>query len=116
METKRILPLSVKEGALKLEGFIGRPEISRTSRAFETFFVNGRMLRSDILSKALEEGYRTDLMQHRFPFAVLHLTMPAELTDVNVHPSRERTNGNLFVAFEARVSDNTSAQRLLSLL
>ena len=86
--TKRILPLSVQEGNLKLEGFIGRPEISRTSRGFETFFVNGRMLRSDILSKALEEGYRTDLMQHRFPFAVLHLTMPAELTDVNVHPSK----------------------------
>ncbi|MBQ5360274.1 MAG: DNA mismatch repair endonuclease MutL [Lachnospiraceae bacterium] len=86
--TKRILPLSAQEGDLKLEGFIGRPEISRTSRGFETFFVNGRMLRSDILSKALEEGYRTDLMQHRFPFAVLHLTMPAELTDVNVHPSK----------------------------
>ena len=86
--TKMILPLSVQEGNLKLEGFIGRPEISRTSRGFETFFVNGRMLRSDILSKALEEGYRTDLMQHRFPFAVLHLTMPAELTDVNVHPSK----------------------------
>ena len=86
--TKRILPLSVQEGNLKLEGFIGRPEISRSSRNFETFFVNGRMLRSDILSKALEEGYRTDLMQHRFPFAVLHLTMPAEQTDVNVHPSK----------------------------
>ena len=86
--TKRILPLSVQEGDMKLEGFIGRPEISRSSRNFEIFFVNGRMLRSDILSKALEEGYRTDLMQHRFPFAVLHLTMPAEQTDVNVHPSK----------------------------
>ena len=86
--TKRILPLKATEGSLRLEGYIGRPEISRSSRNFETFFVNGRMLKNEILSKALEEGYRTDLMQHRFPFAVLHLTMPAEQTDVNVHPSK----------------------------
>ena len=85
---KRILPLKAGEGSLMLEGYIGRPEISRSSRNFETFFVNGRMLKNDILSKALEEGFGTDLMQHRFPFAVLHLTMPAEQTDVNVHPSK----------------------------
>ena len=74
--SKKVLPVRAQEGKYRLEGFIGRPDIARTTRNFEVFFVNGRMLRSNILSKALEAGYRTDLMQHRFPFAVLHLTLP----------------------------------------
>lgn len=86
--SKKVLPLTAQEGAYKLEGFVGRPDISRTTRNFEVFFVNGRMLRSNILSKALEAGYRTDLMQHRFPFAVLHLTLPPAEADVNVHPTK----------------------------
>ena len=85
-----ILPIHAgqDEPGLRLDGYIGRPEISRSSRSFETFFINGRMLQSKELSAGLEEGYRTDLMQHRFPFAVLHLTMPPEDIDVNVHPSK----------------------------
>ena len=86
--TGKVLPVSVSEGKYRLEGFIGRPDISRSTRNFEIFFVNGRMLRSNTLSKALEAGYRTDLMQHRFPFAVLHLTVPPAEADVNVHPSK----------------------------
>jgi len=73
----------------RIGGFLGRPEFSRSSRNFEIFFINGRILRSDVLSKALEEGYRTDLMQHRFPFAILHLEMPAQEIDVNVHPAKK---------------------------
>ena len=76
------------EKGMILDGFLGKPEVSRSSRSFETFFINGRMLRSKELSAGLEEGYRTDLMQHRFPFAVLHLTMNPGDVDVNVHPSK----------------------------
>lgn len=76
------------EEHLSLSGFLGRPEFSRSSRNQEIFFVNGRILKSDVLSKGLEEGYRTDLMQHRFPFAILYLKLPAEDIDVNVHPSK----------------------------
>ena len=86
--SKKVLPVDVTEGKYSLKGFIGRPEISRTTRSFEIFFVNGRMLRSNTLSRALEAGYRTDLMQHRFPFAVLHLTLPPSEVDVNVHPAK----------------------------
>ncbi len=85
---KRIVPVHATSGDLTLEGFIGRPEISRGTRGFEVFFVNERMLRSKTLSAALENGYGTDLMQHRFPFAVLHLILPPEQTDVNVHPNK----------------------------
>lgn len=91
------------ESGMNLEGFIGRPEISRSSRSFETFFINGRMLHSKELSAGLEEGYRTDLMQHRFPFAVLHLTMPPEDIDVNVHPSK----------MEVRFTDRAAVLRFL---
>lgn len=85
-----VLPIHAEdqERGMTLDGFLGRPEVSRSSRSFETFFINGRMLRSKELSAGLEEGYRTDLMQHRFPFAVLHLTMRPEDVDVNVHPSK----------------------------
>ena len=83
--SKKVLPVRAQEGKYRLEGFIGRPDIARTTRNFEVFFVNGRMLRSNILSKALEAGYRTDLMQHRFPFAVLHLTAVYHFIDESVH-------------------------------
>ena len=86
--TGKVLPISASDGKYRLEGFAGRPEISRSTRNFEIFFVNGRMLKSNTLSKALEAGYRTDLMQHRFPFAVLHLTVPPAEADVNVHPTK----------------------------
>lgn len=76
------------EDRLSVSGFLGRPEFSRSSRNHEIFFVNGRILKSDVLSKGLEEGYRTDLMQHRFPFAILYLKTAAEDIDVNVHPSK----------------------------
>lgn len=100
-----IVPIHAEdsETGMKLNGFLGRPEISRSSRSFETFFINGRMLRSKELSAGLEEGYRTDLMQHRFPFAVLHLTMPPEDVDVNVHPSK----------MEVRFTDRRAVFRFL---
>ena len=100
-----IIPVHAEdnESGMVLDGFLGRPEISRSSRAFETFFINGRMLRSKELSAGLEEGYRTDLMQHRFPFAVLHLTIPPEQVDVNVHPSK----------MEVRFTDRRAVYRFL---
>ena len=85
---KKVLPVNVSDGHYSLQGFIGRPEISRSTRNFEIFFVNVRMLKSNTLSKALEAGYRTDLMQHKFPFAVLHLSVPPQEADVNVHPTK----------------------------
>lgn len=100
-----IIPVHAEdqESGMVLDGFLGRPEVSRSSRSYETFFINGRMLRSKELSAGLEEGYRTDLMQHRFPFAVLHLTMPPEQVDVNVHPSK----------MEVRFTDRRAVFRFL---
>ncbi len=107
----RLIPIREQLDDLRLEGFIGRPEISRGTRGFEVFFVNERMLKSKTLSAALEKGYRTDLMQHRFPFGVLHLILPPEYTDVNVHP----TKMEIHFTDTAKVSDfiENSVQKAL---
>ena len=73
---------------IKVSGFLGRPELNRSNRSFETYFVNGRFVKNDIITKALEEGYRTYLMQHKFPFCILHFSIPPDLIDVNVHPAK----------------------------
>ena len=75
-------------GLCKVTGYLGKPEINRSNRNFETYFVNGRFVKDDIISKALEEGYRQYVMQHKFPFTVLHFTMDPQEIDVNVHPSK----------------------------
>lgn len=75
-------------GGMKLKGFIGKPVISRGNRAYEIFFVNGRLIKNSILSKAVEEGCETFLMQHRFPFVILSLELDGTKVDVNVHPSK----------------------------
>ncbi len=69
-------------------GFVGKPETARGNRNFEIFFVNGRFIKSRILSSAVEEAYKAFLMQHKFPFTVLFLDIPSELIDVNVHPAK----------------------------
>lgn len=72
----------------RVKGYIGKPEVNRGSRSYELFFVNGRFVQDDTLSKALEEGYRQYVMQHKFPFAVLHMEITPQEIDVNVHPSK----------------------------
>ena len=71
-----------------ITGFVGKPEIGRGNRNFELFFVNGRCVKSRILSAAVEEAYKPFLMLHKFPFVILYFDIPSELLDVNVHPSK----------------------------
>ena len=73
---------------MHLHGFLGKPQISRGNRTYEIYYVNGRLIASNILSKAAEEGYETFLMQHRFPFLILALDLDGTLVDVNVHPAK----------------------------
>ena len=71
----------------KVEGFIGKPVITRGNRNYENYFINGRYVKSNILSRAIEEAYKSFLMQHQYPFTVLYFTFFSEL-DVNVHPTK----------------------------
>ena len=76
------------QGGLLLSGYVGIGESARGNRAHQSFFINGRCMRSDLLSAALEEGCRERVMIGRYPTCVLHLTMPYETVDVNVHPNK----------------------------
>ena len=71
----------------KVEGFIGKPVITRGNRNYENYFINGRYVKNNILSRAIEEAYKSFLMQHQYPFTVLYFTFFSEL-DVNVHPTK----------------------------
>lgn len=73
---------------MTLSGWIGKPQISRGNRTCEIFYVNGRLIYNNIMSKAVEEGYETFLMQHKFPFVILSLNLPGTKVDVNVHPAK----------------------------
>lgn len=93
---KEIFPFCAEEEGIKVEGFLGTPQLVRPNRNFEFFFVNKRYIKSQVLSKGLESGYASRLMQHKFPMAYLHFTIDTENVDVNVHPSK----------MEVRFSDN----------
>lgn len=86
--TQALVPFDWEGETFSVKGFLGKPEINRSNRNFETYFVNGRYVKNDIITKAMEEGYRAYLMQHKFPFFVLHFTMEPDLLDVNVHPAK----------------------------
>lgn len=71
-----------------LEGYLGKPLISRGNRNFENYFINGRYVKSSLIAKSIEDGYKSFVMQHKYPFVVLHLSIRGELLDVNVHPTK----------------------------
>lgn len=83
-----LIPIDIAKNGIHMSGFLGKPEINRTNRNFEIYFVNGRFIKSNIIGKAIEEGYRKYVMQHKFPFVVLHFHIDAEDIDVNVHPTK----------------------------
>ena len=86
--TSNLLELDYKKDGLSISGFLGKPVITRGNRNFENFFVNGRYVKSAMLSKSLEDAYKDFTMQHKFPFAVLHFQVEGDLIDVNVHPTK----------------------------
>ncbi len=99
-----LIEVEQKEEAhgLLLKGWIGKPAVSRGNRTCEILYVNGRLVYNSIFSKAVEEGYETFLMQHRFPFVILQLTLPGSDVDVNVHPAKAQvrfTDGPLIFDF-----------------
>ena len=71
-----------------IKGFVSKPTDARPSRNMQTFFVNNRPVKSKLLTAALEEAYRNQIMNGKFPVCVLHLTLPANAVDVNVHPAK----------------------------
>ena len=86
--TKALLEVSYENDFMKIEGFVGKPEISRGNRTFENYYINGRFVKNRIIAKGIEDAYKGFLMQHKFPFVSLHIQMEGNDLDVNVHPSK----------------------------
>ncbi len=73
---------------MKITGFLGKPIVSRGNRNFENYFINGRYVKNQIVSKAIEDAYKDFSMQHKYPFVVLQMEIDGECVDVNVHPAK----------------------------
>lgn len=86
--TSSVLNINYEGELFSLKGFIGKPVITRGNRNYENFFINGRYIKSQLLSKAVEDGYKNFLMQHQYPFVTLYFTFDSSALDVNVHPTK----------------------------
>ena len=86
--TANLIPLKIEHEVVRVTGFIGKPVIARGNRNFENYFINGRYIKSALISKAIEDGYKSYMMQHKYPFTMLHFEVEPEYIDVNVHPSK----------------------------
>jgi len=86
--TQNLLEIDEAITGLKVTGYIGKPIISRGNRNYENYYINGRYVKSNIISKAIEDAYKDFTMQHKYPFTVLHFVMDGNDLDVNVHPTK----------------------------
>ena len=88
---------------LSVRGYIGKPSLTRGNKEYENYFINGRFIKNKVITRAIEDAYKSFLMQHRFPFTCLLISVDNSLVDVNVHPAK----------LEVRFSDTESIYRLV---
>lgn len=102
--SSQLLPVEYDEDGIRITGFIAKPSVSRGNRNFENYYVNGRYVKSRVVSLGIEEGYGNKLMQHRYPFTCMMIRVDGSLVDVNVHPTK----------MEVRFSDERKVMRAVS--
>ena len=85
---KALLEVEWENSFMKITGFVGKPEIARGNRSFENYYINGRYVKNNIITKAIENAYKGFLMQHKFPFVSLRMEMEGNDLDVNIHPAK----------------------------
>ena len=100
-----VIPIDVWKDDLHIGGFLGKPEQVRSNRNFEIYFINGRFIRSNLIAKAVVEGFREYLMLHKFPVCFLQLEVSPENVDVNVHPTKMDVRFSDGPDFFAKLSD-----------
>ena len=83
-----LLPVKSEQEVLQVHGFAGKPVIARSNRSFENYYINGRYVKSGLIGKAIEDAYKPYMMQHKYPFVLLHISIEPEYLDVNVHPTK----------------------------
>lgn len=100
-----LVPIQMQKNGIVIEGYLGKPVVVRSNRNFEIYYINGRFIKSNMVAKAVEEGYKEYLMQHKFPLCVLHISMDREKVDVNVHPTKMDVRFSDGITFMTTVSD-----------
>ena len=85
---KEVILIDQHTKDIAVTGLLGLPSITRANRNFENYFINGRYIKSNLIAKAVEEGYKEYLMQHRFPFFIMNIDITSNMVDVNVHPTK----------------------------
>lgn len=112
-----LIQIDLSDEKFKIEGFIGKPVIARGNRNFENYYINGRYIKSKIIAKAIEDAYKPFMMLHRYPFVVLHLSIPTENIDVNVHPTkmeiRFKSEENLYKRIYTLLSESLSQKEFI---
>lgn len=112
-----LLPISVKSQTISVDGYVGKPFISRGNRNYESYFINGRYIKSKIIYKAIEDGYKTFTMAHKYPFVCLNIQVEPELLDVNVHPTkmeiRFRNEKELYELLESGVKETLTHREMI---
>ena len=86
--SSNVLEINYECPLFAVTGYIGKPIISRGNRTFENYYINGRFVKSRLIAAAIEQAYKPFMMQHRYPFTVLHIKIKPDLIDVNVHPAK----------------------------
>ena len=86
--SNHLVEIDASENGIRIKGYIGKPNVFRGNRNFETYFVNGRYIKSNLIAKGIEDAYKGYLMQHQYPFCVLQFEMDSSDLDVNVHPTK----------------------------
>lgn len=112
-----LLELHYETETLKITGYVGKPLIARGNRNFENYFINGRYIKSNMINRAIEEGYKTFMMQHKYPFTAIQFEIPPEFIDVNVHPAkmelRFRNGEELYPEISEMVRQTLSGKELI---
>jgi len=115
--TANLLEINVSNEFMKITGYLGKPLISRGNRVYENYFINGRYIKNALINKGIEDAYKSYIMQHKYPFTVLHFEIEQQYLDVNVHPSkmelRFRNAENIYPFIVKSVSDVLSGRELI---
>ncbi len=114
-----VLPVTYPkdEFGIEISGFIGKPVIARGNRTQENYFINGRYIKCAIINRAIEDAYKSYMMGHKYPFTAIHITVPPEFIDVNVHPSkmelRFSNNEAIYQAVYQVIRDTLSGKNMI---
>jgi len=113
----KLIPIEFETDIIKCRGFIGKPEVNRASRKYENIFINGRYIKSDLISRAVEDAYKTFIIINKFPFFTLHFDIDPSIVDVNVHPTkmevRFSSEADIYETLKKQVYDALSKEILI---